>query len=159
MANMPGKPLTEFLSSLSDQQTLQQYNSQSVISADKFLQGLGLNAAQRKAILTRDVSAIRYQLSLEGDADEFFVPAGPTMDAPARFKAMLQGTMDPDPFPPDDFFFFFHPKPRPKDAKASKGRKGAKASKRATVAKTSRAGKARKAQAKKASKGAGRRRR
>jgi hypothetical protein len=100
---MPDKrsatPLTDFLMSLSSDQALTSYNARSRESADAFLQDQGLNADQRAAILSRDVTAIAYQLSLETQVREFFIPCGPVMDAPARFKVTLEGVMDPGPFP------------------------------------------------------------
>jgi hypothetical protein len=92
---MPNTPLTDFLASLSDDSTLEAYNSMSVSNARAHLQSLGLDQAQRDAVIARDVTKISYQLSLEGTTQSFFVPAGPTMNAPARFLLSLQGTMDP----------------------------------------------------------------
>jgi hypothetical protein len=95
---MAGKPLTEFLLSLTDDETLTRFNNRDVASADRYLADeIGLDDAQRAAVLSRDVSAIYQQLTLEGATDDFFVPAGPTMAGPARFKASPQGTMDPPP--------------------------------------------------------------
>ena len=103
---MAATPLADFLDEISrDDDLLSEFNGMTVSAADSFLASRGLNEAQRAAVLSRDVTRICAHLLREQPdwgTQQFFIPAGPTMDPPSpgdaalAFAATPQGTMDPN---------------------------------------------------------------
>ena len=129
---MPDTPLTDFLIRLGTDEGLVRTFNASPADAQRLMAEAGLTDAQKQAVLSRDVSAIHYQLLEEGTEGDFFVPAGPVMDERGRFKVGPQGVMMFEPpvmapvmGPPDSLR-----QPR----KASGGSKPAGASGRPTAA-------------------------